>query len=272
MIKSMYKKILTITFLAVLFFTIICVNNFCWAISDVTNSIFWNTWQPTIQDGSALTEKIEPILGAIKVVGIVVSVATLVFIGIRFMYGSVEEKAKYKEQLIPWIIGATMVFAITTIPSIIYDLTSDAVETVGVEESNGGTKADYLRGFDEGVLEIATYNAFYREADFAEYLTKQKENIISAHNINNNMYYKGIVDGLEEVIARVNVNLYSFSSYVDGYKEAIYYINNKIVTQKNIQDAIKEANTKWMNSSGNDKIKFFAKKNRLILQRDAWSE
>lgn len=127
MIKSMYKKILTITLLIAVLIAILSINNHCLALSDVTNSTIWNTWQPNIQDSTALTNKIAPILGVIRAIGIVISVGTLAFMGIRFMYGSLEEKAKYKEQLVPWIIGATMVFAITTIPSIIYDLTEGMV-------------------------------------------------------------------------------------------------------------------------------------------------
>ena len=43
----------------------------------------------------------------------------IMVIGIKFMMGSVEEKAQYKEHLKPYIIGVTMVFCISTILRVI---------------------------------------------------------------------------------------------------------------------------------------------------------
>lgn len=81
-------------------------------------------WSPTVDssDDWRIYIKIYPILSIIRTIGIIVSVATLMVIGIKFMLGSVQEKAQYKQIMIPWIIGAIMVFAITTIPTLIYDI------------------------------------------------------------------------------------------------------------------------------------------------------
>ena len=46
----------------------------------------------------------------------------LIIIGIKYMFGSVEEKAQYKKILLPYFWGAIMVFGITNIVSIIYDI------------------------------------------------------------------------------------------------------------------------------------------------------
>ncbi len=67
-----------------------------------------------------LKAKAEIILGVIQVVGVVVSVIMLMAIGIKYMLGSVEEKSEYKKTLIPYLIGAVLVFSGTTIPNIIY--------------------------------------------------------------------------------------------------------------------------------------------------------
>lgn len=80
-----------------------------------------------IMDGSGggsrkLTDKAEKILGIIQVIGVVVSVITLMGIGIKYMLGSVEEKAEYKEVFKPYLIGAVLVFSATTIPQIIYQI------------------------------------------------------------------------------------------------------------------------------------------------------
>ncbi len=59
------------------------------------------------------------IIGMIRGVGTVVSVIALIAIGIKYMAGSVEEKATYKQTLLPYIIGAVMLFGITNILPII---------------------------------------------------------------------------------------------------------------------------------------------------------
>ena len=64
----------------------------------------------------------EKILGVIQVCGSVISVIMLAVIGIRYMIGSLEEKAKYKESLLPYIIGCVLVFGISNIASVIYKI------------------------------------------------------------------------------------------------------------------------------------------------------
>ena len=58
----------------------------------------------------------------VSVLGSIISVAALIALGIKYMLGSVEEKAQYKETMKPYIIGAAMVFGITNILSIVYNL------------------------------------------------------------------------------------------------------------------------------------------------------
>lgn len=62
------------------------------------------------------------IVGVLQVVGTVVAVLGIVIIGIKFMMGSVEQKAEYKKTLIPYLVGCIFIFAIPTIVSIIYGL------------------------------------------------------------------------------------------------------------------------------------------------------
>lgn len=79
-----------------------------------------NDYKGTSQNPQKATEKIGKILGYINVVGIVVSVVALILIGLRYMLGSVEEKAEYKKTLIPYIIGAFILFTGTLVPNLIY--------------------------------------------------------------------------------------------------------------------------------------------------------
>ena len=59
------------------------------------------------------------IIGVIQVIGTGSSVVALIIIGIKYMMGSVEEKAQYKETMKPYLIGAIMLFGITNILYII---------------------------------------------------------------------------------------------------------------------------------------------------------
>ncbi len=72
-----------------------------------------------------LEEKAETILGIIQIIGVVISVVMLIVIGIKYMMGSIEEKAEYKETLKPYLIGAFLVFSGTTVPQLIYQLTKN---------------------------------------------------------------------------------------------------------------------------------------------------
>lgn len=61
------------------------------------------------------------IIGAFQAIGSITSVLVLVLLGIKFVLGSAEEKAEYKQWMIYYIIGAVLVFAISNISAMIYD-------------------------------------------------------------------------------------------------------------------------------------------------------
>ena len=59
------------------------------------------------------------ILGIIQVIGMGISVIMIIVIGMKYMIASVEEKAKLKETLIPYLIGAILLFGGSNILSIV---------------------------------------------------------------------------------------------------------------------------------------------------------
>lgn len=63
---------------------------------------------------------IENILGYLQVIGSIISVIALIIIGIRYMFSSLEEKAKMKGVMIYYIIGAVLVFATSNVLGIAY--------------------------------------------------------------------------------------------------------------------------------------------------------
>lgn len=62
------------------------------------------------------------IVTIMQTVGVVVAVVILLILGIKYMVGSAEEKAEYKKTMIPYIVGAILIFAATTIVSVVYNL------------------------------------------------------------------------------------------------------------------------------------------------------
>ena len=66
----------------------------------------------------------QQILGIVQLVGSIAAVVVLVVLGIKYMMGSAEEKAEYKKTLLPYIIGAVMVFAASSIAGVIFNFAS----------------------------------------------------------------------------------------------------------------------------------------------------
>lgn len=62
------------------------------------------------------------IIGLIRTVGSLASVAVIIILGIKYMAGSIEEKAKYKETMVPYVIGAALTFGIINILSMIISI------------------------------------------------------------------------------------------------------------------------------------------------------
>ena len=69
------------------------------------------------------------VISIIRVVGIVISVGVLMVLGIKYMMGSAEEKAEYKKTMIPYLIGAVILFAAAIFAKTIYDFANNLTTT-----------------------------------------------------------------------------------------------------------------------------------------------
>lgn len=78
--------------------------------------------KPENDDNGALMSMGGKVLGIINTVGVIVSVIVLMILGIKYMLGSIEEKAEYKKSMTGYVIGAIMLFGITTIANILYQI------------------------------------------------------------------------------------------------------------------------------------------------------
>ena len=78
------------------------------------------TVNPTSEGTDNIVGAGNKIIGIIQVVGTLVAVGMLIVLGIKYMMGSAEEKAANKKSMMPYIIGAVLIFAAANIAKFIY--------------------------------------------------------------------------------------------------------------------------------------------------------
>lgn len=114
-------KILGIMSVILIIFTFFTLNT-VYAATIGTNSIVNNK---SLGDADGKMEDIgSRILTGVSNVGIAISVVIIAFIGIKYMIGSVEEKAEYKKSMMPYFIGAVLVFGASVIGRTVYTIFS----------------------------------------------------------------------------------------------------------------------------------------------------
>ena len=107
-------KILTVLLLAIVLITF--ATNVFAAELDPANLT------PSYGDSTALQNKAGQIMGMIRNVAIVASVIIIMVLGVKYMLGSVEEKAEYKKSFIPLIVGIVLVVSATAIASFVFNM------------------------------------------------------------------------------------------------------------------------------------------------------
>lgn len=124
--KSFCKKILTL----ILLMTIIYIPNYAYASGGITMDDVISDGDGFLKAGEgespideeALRETSNSIYNILFTVAIVVSFAIGLIMGIQFIVGSVEDKAKIEEALIPYVVGVFVVFASFTIWKIVIEI------------------------------------------------------------------------------------------------------------------------------------------------------
>ena len=108
----MNKKFVKILNIALVAMMLVCISTSVFALTPSELKPADNvTGSPEIQSaGNSI----------ISIVGVVLSVVVLMIIGIKYMMGSAEEKAEYKKTMIPYIVGAALIFAASIFANVIY--------------------------------------------------------------------------------------------------------------------------------------------------------
>ena len=132
--KSLLGKVIIV----LLLMNIICIPNITYAMDDVIShgdSFIGAADTDLPINTNALHTTSNDIYNILFTIAVVLAVAVGMMIGIQFMIGSVEEQAKVKETLVPYIIGVFVVFASFTIWKIAVNIGNDVAPTI----SNSGT-------------------------------------------------------------------------------------------------------------------------------------
>jgi len=110
------KKIIVIL---ILILALISINIFTFALDDPG---FYEPNEIENNDSKKAGEFAGKILHTVRDIGIILAFVILAVIGLKYVFSSLEEKANYKENAVPYLVGCFLLASATTIPSIIYDL------------------------------------------------------------------------------------------------------------------------------------------------------
>lgn len=117
----MKKQVKIVSIILVIMIALMAVSNVVLAAPDLSADI------KDMANGSGNQPKEvlnlgKTIVSIMQTVGIVVAVVVLLILGIKYMMGSAEEKAEYKKTMIPYLVGAILIFASTTIVNVVYNI------------------------------------------------------------------------------------------------------------------------------------------------------
>ena len=107
------KKVLSIVAIAMML--VFTASNFVLALDPGTLT------GDTTVDTTGIQNIGKAVIQTLQTVGSVAAVIVLIVLGIKYMMGSTEEKAEYKKTMIPYVIGAVLIFAASSVAGFVYD-------------------------------------------------------------------------------------------------------------------------------------------------------
>ena len=114
---------------SIIMLIIITVSSFMATISyaDLIDPNDYNPNNGNAEAPAKFTNMVGTIATTIQTIGITLSVIVIGLLGIKYMTGSVEERADYKKSMIPFLVGTFLLVAVGTVLRIINDLTTQAI-------------------------------------------------------------------------------------------------------------------------------------------------
>lgn len=109
-------KVLTVLMI-VLMIVLACTNVFAAInVEDIKND------EDLGDADTAMTDIGSIILTAVTNIAMILAVVVIAILGVKYMMGSTEEKAEYKKTMIPYLVGAVLVFGAGAIGTFVVDL------------------------------------------------------------------------------------------------------------------------------------------------------
>ena len=121
-------KILAITLIAIITMSLMVINISNAGLVDPLERP--DAYHPGINidvSNDRLIDKANIIINVMQIVGSVIAVISIMAIGLKYMFGSVTERATYKETMLPYLIGAIMLFSIVNIIKIFYEIIRSSI-------------------------------------------------------------------------------------------------------------------------------------------------
>ena len=114
---------------SIIMLIIITLSSFMATISyaDLINPNDYNPNNSNDEVPEKFTNMVGIIATTIQTIGVILSVIVIGLLGIKYMTGSVDERADYKKSMIPFLVGTVLIVAVGTIIRIVNDLTSQAI-------------------------------------------------------------------------------------------------------------------------------------------------
>lgn len=90
--------------------------------ADVDPSTAISGINPSYSGNNDFITKMGNIIGFLQWAGAIAGVLIIAVFGIKYMMGSLEEKAEYKKTMIPFVVGAIVLFAAPQIAKLIFSI------------------------------------------------------------------------------------------------------------------------------------------------------
>lgn len=114
-------KILSIMLIAIML--IAAMGTMVMAAND-SDAIIGNMFNQKGTNTTQIQEVGGNIVNIITTIGIIVAVIVLLILGIKYMMGSASEKAEYKKTMIPYLVGAVLIFGASAIAKAVVAMTN----------------------------------------------------------------------------------------------------------------------------------------------------
>lgn len=143
-IKAIFFIIIIITLFQLIIFP---TTSKAWSIGEIIKK-----GDQFIEDGNLqvdtpkLKETQGYVFNLLSTIGIAITLIWGGYIGIKFMIASVEDKAKIKEMLIPYIIGCVAIYGALAIWAIVVNIGQDIAPVKGAQQTTTSTSANNKNG------------------------------------------------------------------------------------------------------------------------------